>query len=145
MNLYLTYEDKEKLRKAFLNLRKQYVIDSLDTISSLGYNHENLSEYSRFIVNEKIRKTIQAVSSSTKVQSIIYINPTMDHEVIRTMINFAQQETSIEKVVLLTDKGKREELYELFQEVVYFPSIKRVHILKCEPFHLMDSSTFEDS
>ena len=145
MNLYLTYEDKEKLRKAFLNLRKQYVIDSVEIISSLGYDHQNMSEYSKFIINEKIRKTIQTVSASSKVQSIIYTNPLMDHEVIRAMINFAQQETTIEKVILLTDRGKKEELYELFQEVVYFPAIKRVHILKCEPFHQMDETIFEDS
>ena len=100
MNLYLTYEDKEKLRKAFLNLRKQYVIDSVEIISSLGYDHQNMSEYSKFIINEKIRKTIQTVSASSKVQSIIYTNPLMDHEVIRAMINFAQQETTIEKEIL---------------------------------------------
>lgn len=133
MNLYVTYGDKEKLRKAFLNLRKQLIIDSYDVVRSLGYEPEMLTEYSYFIVNEKIKKQIQTAASGNRMQSIIYINPEMDHEVIRSLINFAQLETAVEKVVFLTDHGKNEDLYELFQEIIYYPTAKKVHIIKCEP------------
>jgi hypothetical protein len=134
MNLYVTYGDKERLRKAFLNLRKQLIIDSFDVVRSLGYEPENLTEYSYFIVNEKIKKQIRTVASGNRMQSIIYINPEMDHEVVRGLINFAQLETAVEKVVFLTDKGKNEDLYELFQEIIFYPTAKKVHIIKCEPF-----------
>lgn len=133
MNLYVTYGDKEKLRKAFLNLRKQLVIDSFDVVRSLGYEPEELTEYSYFIINEKIKKQIQSAASGNRMQSIIYINPDMDHEVIRGLINFAELETAVEKVVFLTDRGKNEDLYELFREIIYYPTAKKVHIIKCEP------------
>ena len=133
MNLYVTYGDKEKLKKAFLNLRKQLIIDSLDIIASLGYTQDSLTEYSYFIVNEKIKKIIQVTSNGNKMQSIIYSNPSMDHEVIRGLINFAQQETLLDKVIFLTEKGQHQDLYELFEEVVFFPSAKKVHIISCHP------------
>ncbi len=59
MKLYVTYSDKEKLKKTFLNLRKQLIIDSFEVASSLGYTSENLTTYSYFIINEKIKKKIQ--------------------------------------------------------------------------------------
>ena len=133
MNLYVTYGDKEKLRKAFLNLRKQLIIDSFDVVRSLGYEPEELTEYSYFIINEKIKKQIASAAAGNRMQSIIYINPEMDHEVIRGLINFAELETAVEKVVFLTDRGKNEDLYELFQEIIYYPTAKKVHIIKCEP------------
>lgn len=133
MNLYVTYGDKEKLRKAFLNLRKQLIIDSYDVLRSLGYEPNTLSEYACFIINEKIKKQIQSAALGNRMQSIIYINPDMDHEVIRSLVNFAQLETAVEKVVFLTDHGKDEDLYELFQEIIFYPTAKKVHIIKCEP------------
>jgi hypothetical protein len=133
MNLYVTYGDKEKLRKAFLNLRKQLIIDSFEVVKSLGYEPEDLTEYSYFIVNQKIKKQIQSAASGNRMQSIIYINPDMDHEVVRGLINFAELETCVEKVVFLTDRGQNEDLYELFQEIIYYPTAKKVHIIKCEP------------
>jgi hypothetical protein len=133
MNLYITYGDKEKLKRAFLNLRRQLVIDSIEIIESLGYNPENLSEYAYFIVNEKIKKQIYKTAVGSKMQSIIYTNSTMDHEVIRGLINYAQLNTPVDKVVFLTEKGKHEELYELFEEVIFYPSAKKVHIITCEP------------
>ena len=141
MNLYVTYSDKEKLKKAFLNLRKQLIIDSNDVVRSLGYDPEALSEYSYFIVNEKIKRQIQSTATGNRMQSIIYTNPGMNHEVIRSLINFTQLNTAVEKVIFLTEKGQYEDLYELFEEIVFFPSFKKVHIVQCEPISFFDDSS----
>lgn len=133
MNLYITYDDKEKLKRAFLNLRKQLIIDVVDVVKSLKYDPDNLTDYSYFIVNEKIKKQIQTTASNNRMQSIIYTNAKMSDEVIRTLINFAQLHTNIEKVIFLTDKGKHEEYFELFEEVIFYPSTKKVHIITCKP------------
>ncbi|MFM2010306.1 MAG: hypothetical protein RLZZ479_697 [Bacteroidota bacterium] len=138
MNLYVTYGDKERLRKAFLNLRKQLIIDTNEVVRSLGYLSEDLTDYSYFIINEKIKKQIKTVSAGTRMQSIIYINPNINYESIKGLINFAELETSIEKVIFLTDKGKNEELYELFHEIVYYPTAKKVHIIKCQPINFIN-------
>lgn len=139
MNLYVTCGDKERLRKAFLNLRKQLIIDSTDVVRSLGYSSEDLTEYSYFIINEKIKKQIKTVAAGSRMQSIIYINPDMNYENIKGLINFAELETTIEKVVFLTDRGKGEELYDLFHEIIYYPTVKKVHIIKCEPIDFINT------
>ena len=87
MNLYITYGDKEKIKRAFLNLRRQLIIDSVEIVRSLGYDPDNLSEYAYFIINEKIKKQIYKTAVGSKMQSIIYTNSTMDHEVMRGLIN----------------------------------------------------------
>ena len=133
MNFYITVDDKEKIKKAFLNVRKQLVIDVFDIIRELGYDTDDLDQYASYIVSEKIKKTIQTAVSNNRVQSIIYINPEVDHEAIRELIHFVQENTRVEKAVFLTDKGKNEDLYELFEEVLFYPSVKKVKIIECTP------------
>jgi hypothetical protein len=133
MNFYITVDDKEKIKKAFLNIRKQLVIDVFDFIRDLGYDTDDLDQYASYIVSEKIKKTIQTAVSNNRAQSIIYINPEVDHEAIRELIHFVQENTKVEKTVLLTDKGKNEDLYELFEEVLFYPSVKKVKIIECTP------------
>ena len=145
MNLYVTYSDRDRLKKAFLNLRKQLIIDSHDIVRSLGYDPETLSEYAYFIANEKIKKQIQSTASGNRMQSIIYSNPGMNHEIIRGLINFAQLETKIDRVIFLTDQGQNEDLYELFEEIVYFPTTKKVHIIMCEPIEVFMKSDVKDT
>ena len=69
----------------------------------------------------------------------------MNDEVVRSLIKFAQSETSIDNVILMTERGFHEELYELFQEILFFPTIKRVHIVKCESFRSLDEDFTQDS
>jgi hypothetical protein len=145
MNLYVTYSDRDRLKKAFLNLRKQLIIDSQEIVRSLGYDPESLSEYAYFIANEKIKKQIESTSAGNRMQSIIYSNPTMNHEVIRGLINFAQLETKVDRVIFLTDKGQNEDLYELFEEIVFFPTTKKVHIIMCEPIEVFLKNGSKDT
>ncbi len=133
MDLYITVEDKNKLKKAFLNLRKQQIIVVDEVIADLGYDPEKIDEYSSFIVNEKIKKIVSVTASGKKMQSIIYVNANLNDLVVRELIHYCQNQTNINKVIFLTEKGKNEELFELFEEVVFFPTIKKVHIVECVP------------
>ena len=133
MNLYITVEDKTKLKKAFLNLRKQQIVVVDEIVVELGYSVGGVNDYSSYIVNQKIKKIISSTASSKKMQSIIYVNDKLNDEIIRGIIHFCQEYTAIDKVVLLTDKNKNEEFYELFEEILFFPTIKKVHIVECKP------------
>jgi hypothetical protein len=133
MNLYITLEDKTKLRKAFLNLRKQQIIVVNELITDLGYDIETIDDYSSYIVNQKIKKIITMTASGKKMQSIIYVNNRANDETIRSLIHFCQDNTTVDKVILLTERYKNEDLYELFEEVLFFPSVKKVHIIECVP------------
>ena len=131
MNLYITLEDKSKLKKAFLNLRKQQLIVVDEVIIDLGYDPEKMDDYSSFIVNQKIKKVISSTASGKKMQSIIFVSPKLNDEAIRELIKYCQEQTTVDKVVFLTDKYKNEDYYELFDEITYFPTVKKVHIVEC--------------
>jgi hypothetical protein len=134
MILYITHEDKSKLKRCFLSLRKQIVISIDDVIVNLGYDPANLDPYSSFIVNEDIKKIITKSSSGKKSNNIIYCNHNFTNDSIRGLIHFVHDHTKIERVVFLTERNQYEDYYELFEEVMFFPTIKKVHILECEQF-----------
>jgi len=133
MNLYITVEDRTKLKKAFLNLRKQQIVVVDEVVVDLGYSMENVDEYSSFIVNQRIKKIIASTASSKKMQSIIYVNEALDDEIVRELVHFCTESTQVDKVILLTEKNKNEDLYELFEEILFFPTVKKVHIVECVP------------
>jgi hypothetical protein len=137
MNLYITVEDKVKLKKAFLNLRKQQIIVVDEVVVELGYSIGGVNDYSSYIVNQKIKKIISSTASSKKMQSIIYVNDTLNDEIIRGLIHFCQEHTLVDKVILLTDKNKNEDYYELFEEILFFPTMKKVHIIECKPIPVL--------
>lgn len=143
MNLYITIEDRSKLKKAFLNLRKQQIVVVDEVVVDLGYSMENVDEYSSFIVNQRIKKIISSTASSKKMQSIIYVNSDLDDEIVRELIHFCAESTQVNKVILLSEKNKNEDLYELFEEILFFPTVKKVHIVECVPVPVswMDEST----
>lgn len=132
MTLYITHEDRSKLKKCFLSLRKQVIISIDEVIINVGYDPNALDEYSSFIINEEIKKIIQKSSSGKKSNNIIYINKNFTDESVREIIHFAHENTRIERVVFLTEKNKYEEYYELFEEVMFFPQMKKVHLVECE-------------
>lgn len=131
MNLYITIEDKSKLKKAFLNLRKQQIVVVDEVVVELGYEVGKVDDYASFIVNQRIKKIIASTASGKRMQSIIYVNSNLNDEIIRGLIHFCQDNTVVNQVILLTEKGKNEELYELFEEILFFPTIKKVHIIEC--------------
>lgn len=133
MNLYITVEDRARLKRTFLNLRKQQIVVVDEVVVELGYEVGNVDEYSSFIVNQRIKKIVTSTASSKKMQSIIYVNEKLNDEIIRGLIHFCQESTQVDKVILLTDKNKHEEFYELFEEVLFFPTTKKVHIIECVP------------
>lgn len=132
MILYITHEDRSKLKRCFLSLRKQVVITAEDVIVSLGYDPEKLDAYSGFIVNEEMKKIITKSSSGKKSNNIIYSNKNFTDESVREIIHFVYENTKIERVVFLAERDKHEDYYELFEEVMFFPTVKKVHIYDCE-------------
>jgi hypothetical protein len=134
VNLYITLSDKNKIKRCFLNLRKYLVVSAQDVIENIGYTGCELDDCSMFLVNEEIKKLIQKGSVRRKLLAVVYTNPDMNDEIIRELIHFADELPSIDRVIFLTEESTNEELYELFSEVAFFPSMKKVHIIECLPF-----------
>jgi hypothetical protein len=134
MNLYITCYDRNKLKTAFLNLRKYQIIDTDEVALSLNYDLSNVDNYSTFIMNQRIKKIIKSTAVGKRMQSIIYVNQKLNDKIVRELINFCQDpETNIDKVIFIAEKRQYEEFYELFDEILFFPSARRVHIIECIP------------
>lgn len=133
MNLYVTFDDRTKIKKCFLNLRKYLIINSEEIIERLGFSKDNLDICSSFIVNEEICRMITEGVSSKKLLGIVYSNPEFNDEIMREVIHFSQEIKNLESVIFLTDKWMNEEYYELFEEVLFYPTIKKVHMINCIP------------
>lgn len=133
MNLYITFSDRNKIKKCFLNLRKYLIISVDEVIESVGYGDKKLDDCSYFLVNEEIKKLIREGSARRKLLAIVYTNPTMDGETVRELIHYANSLHSVQSVIFLVEKGQKEEFYELFEEVLFYPMTKKVHIVECTP------------
>jgi len=135
-NFYVTTENKEFLRRNFLNLRFFALISVPDIISSLGENHTTMSDYNQFIVNKTIVKELEDVIKRKRFYSIIYSNPWIDYESIKNLQEYLEDNESIKNVILLDDKHnpKHEDYWQYFQEVKFFPSARKVRIVECEEF-----------
>lgn len=138
MNLYITREPREKIKKAFLNMRKQHVIDVQEIIEKFNYV-EPLDPYSSFLVNEDIKAQIKQVSRANRAHSIIYSNPQINEEIIRFLIFFVNENTEIADVLLLTEENRDEDYYELFNGVALFPSVKKIQLVECQ---MLESGLF---
>ena len=134
MNLYITFDTKDKVKKAFLNLRKYILLSIDETIEGLGYNPNNLDECAKFLVNREIQTQIKKGVSRKKGYGLIYSNPDLDDLKIRELIYFCSEIKQISDVYFLTEKGKREEYYELFDGVIFYPILRKVHIIDCKAY-----------
>ena len=134
MNLYLTFDDKNKIKKCFLNLRKYLIINSDEVVEKLGFEKDKIDDCLSFIINEEILRMIKDGSSGRKLLGIVYSNSEMNDEIIREIIHFSESVKNIEKVVFLVERGEQEEFYELFEEVMFYPALKKVHIVECQTY-----------
>jgi hypothetical protein len=132
VNIYITFNNKHKIKKCFLNLRKYLIINSDDIIEQLGFDKNNMDSCRSFIINSEILKMIKSGANSKKLLGIIYINSSLTDEIARSIIHHIEETENINKVIFLTERGDHEEYYELFEEVMFFPTLKKVHIIECK-------------
>jgi hypothetical protein len=134
VNLYITFDNKEKVKKAFLNLRKYIVLSVEDIIIGLGYDPNNLDDCAKFLINREIQNQIKKGATRKKVYGIIYSNPNLDDLKIRELIHFCSSVDTVRDILLLTERDKKEEYYELFDGVIFYPVLRKVHIIECQAF-----------
>jgi hypothetical protein len=132
MKLYITREPRERLKKAFLNMRKQHVISVPEIIEHMGYSNQDLDSCASFLVNEEIKNQIRTVSRARRAHSIIYSNPNLNEDIIRFVVFYVNESTDIESVYFLTDENQDETYFELFDGVTFFPTLKKIYIIDCK-------------
>jgi hypothetical protein len=133
MKFYITVEGIQKLKRSFLNLKLYSVISVPDVLAELGYTYSTIDDYGAFIVNQKIMYLINNYAKSKRIRGIIYSNPNMSVEIIENLFDELESEERISDLVLLDDYNipKLQDYYEYFQEIIFFPSVKKIRLIEC--------------
>jgi hypothetical protein len=135
MKFYVTVEGVSKLKRSFLNLKLYAIIDVSEILKEHGYSYDTIDEYGIFIVNEKILALIQNYMKSKRIRGIIYSNEYLQEETIENLFDTLEPYERIQDIVLLDDYNipRLTKYYTFFNEVIFFPSVKKVRLIECKP------------
>lgn len=135
MKFYITVEGVPKLKRSFLNLKLYSIINVPEILADHGYDYESIDEYGVFIINEKIIKLITNYVKSKRIRGIIYSNEFLSLPTIENIFDTLEPMEKIQDIVLLDDYNvpKLKEHYQYFNEIIFFPSVKKIRLIECKP------------
>lgn len=135
MKFYLTIEPCRKLKNVFSNLSSFYIIDVDTILQESGLNIEIPAH--QYLINVELERLITSGAKSKRYKGIIYINKLVKYETIMSIKNSIDSITNsaVESMVIIDDYDipKLKDYYTLFDEVVFFPALKRTRIVECTP------------
>lgn len=138
MKFYVTIEGIQKIKRSFLNLKLFSIINVPEILSNHGYTYENIDEYGSFIVVNKIKDLIKNYTKSKRIKGIIYSNPQINKDLVYNLYEELESSEKINQIVLLDDYNvpKLKDYYDIFEEIIFFPSIKKIRLIECKPLSL---------
>lgn len=144
MKFYITVEGTPKLKRSFLNLKLFSIINVSEILEEYGYTYSTIDDFGSFIVSKRINSLIKSYSKSKRIRGIIYSNPTLSENVIPNLFNSLNDIENITEVVLMDDYNlpKLNNLYEYFNEIIFFPSIKKIRLIEARDIYEMSECTF---
>ena len=135
MNCYITIEPCRRLKNLFSNLSSFYIID-VDTIlleSGLDINKKS----HQYLINTELERLLVSGAKSKRYLGVIYINRNINVDVINAVKSSVMdlENTMVDNMVILDDcdAPKLRNYYELFDEVIFFPVIRKPRIINCVP------------
>lgn len=134
MKFYVTVEDNQKLKKSFLNLKLFSIIYIPDILEQYGYTYSTIDDYGSFIISNQITDLIRSYAKSKRIRGIIYSNPNINEEVLPNIFETLSEIENISEVVLFDDYNvpRLQHLYNYFDEILFFPSIKKIRLIECQ-------------
>ena len=134
MKFYVTIEGVSRLKKSFLNLKLFSIIHVPDILEQYGYTYSTIDEYGSFIISTHIVDLIKTYAKSKRIRGIIYSNPDVNEDILPNIFEALADIEQVTEVVLLDDYNvpKLEHLYGNFDEIIFFPSIKKVRLIECK-------------
>ena len=133
MKFYVTIEGTQRLKKSFLNLKLFSIIYIPEILEQYGYTYSTIDDYGSFIISNQINELIKTYAKSKRIRGIIYSNPNIDENILPNIFSTLESIETISEVVLLDDYNvpKLSNLYCNFDEIVFFPSIRKVRLIEC--------------
>jgi len=134
MKFYVTVEGVSKLKRSFLNLKLFSIINVQEILENYGYTYTTIDEYGAFIVNDAIMSLVKNYSKSKRIRGIIYSNSHINELVITNLKEKIDENKRITEFVLIDEFNlpRLQTLYHLFNEIIFFPSIKKVRLIECK-------------
>lgn len=134
MKFYVTTEGVQKLKRSFLNLKLFSIIHVPDILKKYKYDYDNIDEYGSFIVSNRINDLIINYSKSKRIRGIIYSNPELNEKLIPNLFETLEHLDSVTEIVLMDDYyvPRLKEIYPYFDEIIFFPSVKKVRLIECK-------------
>lgn len=137
---YITNHSSNIINK-FLSLRFFNIID----VDSLIDYYKNTLKIRNAddLINLDIKNKIEATLKYKKLKYTVYCNSNLNKDVLINLINelnnINTKKTQI-TIHCLDDKynPKMEPFYQFFDEVVFIPSFRKIHIIKCEKINLIN-------
>jgi len=135
MKFYVTAEGIQKLKKSFLNLKLFSIIDVNQILEDYGYTYSTIDDFGAFIINDKILSLIKNYSKSKRIRGVIYSNPNLNSDIIINLRDNIENMKRIYEFVLIDEYNipKLQAYYKLFNEIIFFPSIKKIRIIETKP------------
>jgi hypothetical protein len=133
MRFYVTTEGLQKLKKSLLNLKLYSIIYIPEILEEFRYTYDTIDDYSSFIISNHINSLIKTYAKSKRVRGIIYSNPYVDEHILSNLFETLVKTENITEIVLFDDYNvpKLQHLYSYFDEITFFPSIRKVRIIEC--------------
>jgi len=134
MKFYVTIENTLRLKKSFLNLKLFSIIYIPDILEQYGYTYSTIDDYGSFIISNQINELIKTYAKSKRIRGIIYSNPDVNEEILPNVFETLADINTISEVVLMDDYNvpKLTHLYSNFDEIIFFPSIKKIRLIECQ-------------
>lgn len=133
MKIYITVENRQRLKRSFLNLKMYSIISVEQILDEYGYSYDTLDEFNTFIVNSKLLDMFNSQIKSKRNRGVIYSNPHLNEEILNNLIEKLNEYEKVSEIVLLDDTNlpKLKHLYGYFDEIIFFPSVKKVRLIEC--------------
>jgi hypothetical protein len=132
MKFYVTIENVSRLKKSFLNLKLFSIIYIPEILEQYGYTYSTIDEYGSFIISNQITELIKTYAKSKRIRGILYSNPNLSEELLPNLFETLSEISSISEIVLMDDYNvpKLTHLYQDFDEIIFFPSIKKIRLIE---------------
>lgn len=105
MEIWIAMGSRKELKKAHPFLRDYGVIDVKEIANSLGYQSSlDLDDHSSFVLNNEIRKRLEAFNSSRRFYRVLFLVESSRKELAYDLLNFsANLSLKYEAVYLRSD------------------------------------------
>lgn len=138
MKFYATIEPCRKLKNLFSNLSSFYIIDVDEILIESGLDINKPSH--KFLINSELERLIVNGVRSKRFSGIIYINSNLNCDTIMSIKKSLDTITNsvVDSLVIIDDYDtpKMKGYYKLFDEVIFFPSFRKMKIIECVPMTL---------